>query len=67
MNVSDLDHQTSENYLSMDFTWCGDVKEMSSRCIICDEKLSNESIVYSKFQFNNKFTEYLRGLLKCKK
>lgn len=47
MNVSDLDHQISENYLLMDFTWCGDIKEMGSRCIICDEKLSNESIVYS--------------------
>lgn len=43
-----LNRQYNEEYIQYGFTWCGEKTAPKPECVICREKLSNESMVPSK-------------------
>ncbi|KAL7637467.1 UNVERIFIED_CONTAM: hypothetical protein RMT77_012195 [Armadillidium vulgare] len=45
-----FNRQYRDAYLKFDFSWSGDVNRPSPLCVVCGEKLSNESMVPSKLQ-----------------
>ena len=39
-----------ESYLEFGFTWCGNELQPSPNCLVCDEKLANQSILPNKLK-----------------
>ena len=45
-----LNRQYDDDYLKFGFFWSGDAAQPSPLCVVCGEKLSNESMVPSKLK-----------------
>lgn len=73
---SQVKRKYQENYLLKGFSWVGEENCPKPHCLICDEILSNESMVPSKLErhfstkhknYANKSIDYFKEVLKSKK